>query len=183
MYFNKFGKENTIKTLELAVKTAKEKNIKHIVIASTSGETAVLLNNIAKDLNIISVSHAYGFKKGGENDMDSTMKNHLIKNNVKVLTTTHVLSGAERGLSKKFGGISPVEIMAHTLRMFGQGTKVAVEIAVMACDSGLIPYMEPVISIGGSAYGADTAIVIKSAHASNILDTQVEEFICKPRSF
>ena len=43
--------------------------------------------------------------------------------------------------------------------MFSQGTKVAVEIAVMALDAGLIPW-RAVIAVGGSGRGADTAVVL-----------------------
>ena len=64
--------------------------------------------------------------------------------------------------------------------MFGQGTKVCVEISVMAVDAGLIPYMQPVIAIGGSGHGSDTALIIRTAHANKILDTKIDEVICKP---
>ena len=179
MYFNKTGKENTEKTIELAIKTAKEKNIKNIVVASSTGETIDYLLNTT-DLNIICVTHSYGYPQAGKNDMPLEKRNELESKGIKVLTTTHVLSGAERCLSSKFGGISPVEVMAYTLRMFGQGTKVCVEISTMALDSGLIPYMEPIIAIGGSAHGSDTALILTPAHASNILDTKIHEIICKP---
>lgn len=179
MYFNKPGNENTQNTLELALKTAKERNIKYIVVASNSGATVEILKGI-KDIKIVCVTHAYGFKVPGENEMSKEKRQELIDDGISVLSTTHVLSGAERSLSRSFNGISPIEVMANTLRMFGQGTKVAVEVAVMAVDSGLIPYMEPVIAIGGTHYGADTALIIKTAHASNILDTKIQEFICKP---
>ena len=65
--------------------------------------------------------------------------------------------------------------------MFSQGTKVAVEIAVMALDAGLIPFGEPVIAVGGSGRGADTAVVLTPAHAKAIFDTEILEIICKPR--
>ena len=65
-----------------------------------------------------------------------------LQDRVKVFTTTHVLSGAERGLSRKFGGTYPVEIMAHTLRMSDR-CKVC-EIAVMAL-CWFIPYGRPVL--------------------------------------
>ena len=97
------------------------------------------------------------------------------------MTAAHLLSGAERGLSKKFGGVYPVEIIAHTLRMFGQGVKVGVEIAVMALDAGAIPYGRDVVAVGGSGEGADTAIVIRPAHAQAILETHISEIICQPR--
>jgi hypothetical protein len=97
------------------------------------------------------------------------------------LTTSHVLSGAERAFSSKFGGIYPVEIIANTLRMFGQGVKVGVEIATMALDSGLVPFGESIIAVGGSGRGADSAIIMKPAHAKDVLNTRIEEIICKPK--
>ena len=70
--------------------------------------------------------------------------------------------------------------MAHTLRMFGQGVKVCVEIAVMAADAGMIPTTEPVIAVGGSGRGADTAVILQAANANRILSTKIDEIICKP---
>ncbi|WP_102401425.1 pyruvate kinase alpha/beta domain-containing protein [Haloimpatiens massiliensis] len=182
MYFNEKGKANTEKCVELAIKEARNRHIKHIVVATNSGYTGKLFKE-AKDLNIVCVTHSYGSKKPGENIILGETVEKLKSLGIKVLTTTHVLSGAERGISKKFGGVSPVEIMAHTLRMFGQGTKVCVEVSVMALDAGFIPYGEEIIAVGGSAEGADTAVVISPAHANNILDTKINEIICKPKNF
>jgi hypothetical protein len=65
--------------------------------------------------------------------------------------------------------------------MFSQGTKVAVEVAVMALDAGLIPYGQPIVSVGGSGGGADTALVLIPSHSKTFFDTEVLEVICKPR--
>lgn len=180
MYFKNNGHENTCKTVELALKAAEERGIRHIVVASCSGETARLLIGAADKLNIVCVTHVSGFEKKGENEMPDEVRQMLLQSGMKVLTATHVLSGAERGISKKFGGTYPVEIIAHTLRMFGQGTKVCVEISVMALDAGLIPFGEEIIAIGGSREGADTAIILKPSHASSIFETRINEIICKP---
>ncbi|MGE5631006.1 MAG: pyruvate kinase alpha/beta domain-containing protein [Caulobacteraceae bacterium] len=179
MYWDGAGKEYTEKTIDLALKTAKEKGIKHIVVASNTGSTAKLLENCG--LNVVCVTHANGFKEPGENEMDSKMRKELESKGVRVMTGTHVLSGAERGLSSKFGGIYPLEIMSNTLRMFGQGIKVCVEISVMALDAGMIPHGECIIAIGGTNRGADSAVILKPAHARDILKTKIEEIICKPR--
>jgi len=179
MYFQKEGPENTENTVKLAIDSAKEKGIKHIVVASCSGRTARLLKGL-KDLNVVCVTHVYGFEEKGKNEMADETRKELMESGMKLLTTTHVLSGAERGISRKFGGTYPVEIMAHTLRMFGQGVKVCVEISVMALDAGLIPYGERVIAIGGTGKGADTAVVLTPSHASSIFETRINEIICKP---
>lgn len=179
MYFINKGKENTDKAVELALKTAAERNINNIVVASSKGGTAKMLKNDS-GINIVCVSHANGYPEPGKNELSEETRKKLEADGIKVLTTTHVLSGAERGISKAFGGVSPVEIIAQTLRMFGQGTKVCVEISVMALDAGLIPYNEPIIAIGGSGHGADTVIILTPSHASSIFDTKIHEIICKP---
>lgn len=178
MYFQTVGKANTEKTVELALEKAAQYAIDNIVVASCSGYTAKLLTGKVK--NLVCVTHANGYAAPGESDMPDQIRRELIDKGVKVLTTTHVLSGAERGISRKFGGIYPIEIMAQTLRMFGQGVKVCVEIGVMALDAGLIPHGQDIIVIGGSAHGADTAVVMRPAHAANIFDNYIAEIICKP---
>ncbi|MGE5543686.1 MAG: hypothetical protein ACM3UW_01810, partial [Bacillota bacterium] len=70
---------------------------------------------------------------------------------------------------------------AQTLRMFGQGVKVAIEIATMAKDAGMIPHDTEVVSIAGTATGADSAIVVLPAHSNYFWETQVREIICMPR--
>ncbi|MDF2532573.1 MAG: Pyruvate kinase, alpha/beta domain [Clostridia bacterium] len=179
MYWDKKGKDCTTDTVNVAIQSAKEKDIKYIVVASNTGATAELFAN--KGLNIVCVTHANGFVNPGENEMPAENRSSLEALNIKVLTTAHALSGAERAFSSKFGGIYPIEIVANTLRMFGQGVKVGVEIATMALDAGLIPYGESIIAVGGSGRGADSAIIIKPAHSKEILSTRIEEILCKPR--
>ncbi len=178
MYFETSGKANTLQTIELAKRVAGERGIRHIVVASNTGDTARLLAGTG--LNVVCVTHVQGFVDPGANEMSDSTRQELAVAGIKVLTTTHVLSGAERGLSGKFGGVLPVEIIANTLRMFGQGTKVAVEVSVMALDAGLVPYGEPVLAIGGTGRGADTALILRPAHASKILETRILEVVCKP---
>ncbi|HHY70255.1 MAG TPA: hypothetical protein GX519_01015 [Thermoanaerobacterales bacterium] len=180
MYFEKPGKQNTEKTLEVVKKAVKERGIKHVVVASCEGYTAKLLQQANLGVNLVCVTHVAGFKAPGKMEMPEDVRRELTDSGIKVLTTTHALSGAERGISHKFGGAYPVEIMANTLRMLGQGTKVCVEIAIMALDAGLIPYNEDVIAVGGSSEGADTAAILRPAHASTIFDTWISEILCKP---
>lgn len=181
MYFEKSGRINTEETVKLAVKTAKERGINYIVVASNEGETAEYLKE--SGLNVVIVTHVNGFANKGEQEMSEDKRKELIEAGFTVYTSTHVLSGAERALSRHFNGVSPVEIIAHSLRMFGQGVKVGVEISTMALDGGVIPYGEDIIAIGGSGRGADTAIIIRPEHASDILHTKIREVICKPNQW
>jgi hypothetical protein len=59
--------------------------------------------------------------------------------------------------------------------------KVAVEIAIMALDAGLIPYGKEIIAIAGTGQGADTAVVCLPAHGKDFFSFELREIICKPR--
>jgi hypothetical protein len=60
---------------------------------------------------------------------------------------------------------------------------VAIEVSLMAADAGLISILEPCISIGGSSWGADTALLLRPANAQTFFDLRVLEVLAKPRSF
>jgi uncharacterized protein len=180
LHWPKAGKRNSNETASAALTRAAELGIKHIVVASNSGETARLF--IGKGFEVVCITHHCGFKEPGENEMESVVRQDLQnQEGVRVLTTTHLLAGVDRALRNKFEGVYPAEIVSSTLRLLGQGFKVCVEISVMALDAGLIPFGEEIIAVGGTGRGADTACVIVPAHSSQFFDLQVKEIICMPR--
>lgn len=181
MYWEKAGKENTERTVELAVKRAKELGLRHLVVASNTGSTASLC--LDRGLEVVCVTHHVGFAGPGKDEMPAEMRAKLAAAGVKVLTTTHLMAGLDRALRLKFGGLYPSEIIAASLRLLGQGVKVAVEISCMALDAGLIPYGQEVVAVAGTNGGADTAIVVLPSHSHTFFQTRVKEIICKPRDF
>lgn len=181
LHWDKKGPGNTDQTIRQALKRADELNIKHLVVASSTGDTAKKLVNCGR--SVVCVSYHVGFDGPGARRMSEETLRELNENGVRVLFTTHLLAGVDRAIRNKFGGVYPSEIMAQTLRMLGQGVKVCVEIAGMALDAGLVPHGEEIIAIGGSGKGADTAAVILPAHSNHFFDTRVKEIICKPREF
>jgi hypothetical protein len=76
-----------------------------------------------------------------------------------------------------------MELVASTYRTFGQGTKVCVEIALMAADAGFLPVDRDVISMAGTGKGADTALLLRPANSSNFFDLKIREVIAKPSDF
>lgn len=181
MLWEKNGPVNTDQTARLAMEKARELGIRHIVVASNSGEAAKKF--LGKGLQVVCVTHHVGFKNPGEDEMDASVRQELQEQGVKVLTTTHLMAGLDRALRFKFQGLYPAEIIAYTLRMLGQGLKVCVEISCMALDAGMIPYGQEVIAVAGSGTGADTAVVIQPAHSNQFFDTKIKEIICRPREF
>ncbi|MFQ5837091.1 MAG: pyruvate kinase alpha/beta domain-containing protein [Candidatus Bathyarchaeia archaeon] len=182
VYFQAPGKQNTESVLELVKNYAQAEGIRDIVVASTTGETGVKASKIFKGFNVVVVSHHAGFREPGVWELEEENRRKILEKGAKILTATHALSGVERAVRKKFATIMPLEIMAHTLRLFGEGTKVCVEITIMAADAGLIPVDREVIAVGGTSRGADTALVIKPATASRFFNLEIREIIAKPRS-
>lgn len=181
-YFEKKDKENTETAINLALRRGEELGIKTFVMASTHGDTAEAFLRIApREYNVVVVTHQAGFKKTGEIEMSDKIKNTLIEGGMKVITAAHALSGVGRGISIKFGGMTPPEIIANTLKLFSQGMKVCVEITLMAADAGVIDMDNEIIAIGGTGRGADTATVIKPAHSFNFLDLDIKEILAMPR--
>jgi len=180
MHWDQAGASNTEGTIQMAIDRAAVLGIRHIVVASCSGENIKKVLEKNTDLNIIGVTHHIGFAGPGLDEMSSNTREELQIRGVKLLTTTHLFAGVDRAIRNQFGGVYPAEIMAQTLRIFGQGVKVAIEIASMALDAGLIPYGEDVVSIGGSAQGADAALIIRPAHSNKFFQTEVREIICMP---
>jgi len=184
-YFEKpGGAENTEKTLALAKARAKELGIKTVVVASTVGGTAVKAVDVLKSLKVIVVTHVAGF--GEANTQEFTEDNRKIvesKGGI-VLTAAHAFGGIHRALSTSMppAPSSAIgDVVAMTLRMFGQGMKVACEIAAMAADAGLVRTDEEIITIGGTGRGADTAVVVQPACTHRFFGLKVKEIICKPR--
>lgn len=179
--FNEPGPANTEATIECAVARARDHAIKHIVVATSTGNTALAVAQAAPDIHVIGVTLCAGTWAKYQAPDAETVK-AAQEHGVKFLTATHVLMGnVENAAMEKFGGIGPANLIAHTYYTFGQGTKVAVEVAVMAADAGLIPIEQEVIAIAGTNGGADTALVLKPAFSVNFFEIEVREVICMPR--
>ena len=182
MYFENCGKKHTDQTLELAAARARELGIEELVFASTTGETAYRAMEICKDLSLIMVSCHCGVKTPFESLLAQDVREDLTEKGVKIVTASHALSGVERAVARKHSGIYPALLIADTLRLFGQGTKVAVELALMAADSGMLSG-EDIVAVGGSGTGADSALVLKPASQPDLFDLKIREIVCKPRQF
>lgn len=84
-------------------------------------------------------------------------------------------------IKTKTGG-SIETLVADTLRMMGQGTKVCVEIVAMACDAGLVESGRNILSIAGTNRGADTILVIKASNSRRFFDTKIVDVMAKPQT-
>ncbi|HJJ57417.1 MAG TPA: hypothetical protein O0X40_04450 [Methanocorpusculum sp.] len=184
IYFSTPGKENTNDCVEIAIKRAKELDIKDIVVASCSGYTAKLFAEACQKegMHLIVVTHAVGFENPGEWEFDEKLAEKLKSEGHSIITGTHSLSGMERAISRHLGGGSRTEAIAEAFRkIISVGMKVAVECVLIAADQGAVPVNREVIAVGGTSEGADTVLVVKPSHTATFFNLHVCEFVAMPR--
>lgn len=157
-YFAEVGKQNTDQVLELAREVADRAGIRHLVLASTRGYTAERALALCPELDVVAV----GIDRSR---FDRDLMRRLEEKGWPVIFSREADYSYPREMQVAF-------------RRFGQGTKVAVEVVVLAVMAGLVSEGERVIGIGGSSAGADTALMIRASYG--FADTRISEIICKP---
>ncbi len=184
-YFDSPGKRNTDHVMDAVARRLELGGITHIVVASNSGYTVerLLSRIVGIPVKVVAVTHHCGFEAEGECEMGRDVEDSLNSKGVRIVRASHVLSGIERSITRKLGGASRLEAISESLRaLFGQGLKVCVEITVMAADNGAIPCGDlEVMAIGGTGTGADTACVVRPAHANSFFDFEIREILAIPR--
>jgi uncharacterized protein len=183
-YFRAAGEANTEAALAAAVARARQRGIGTLVVASCSGQTALAAVRMAgPGIRVVAVTHVTGFVKPDFQELSTERRQQLEAAGAVVLTAQHAFGGVGRAVRRKLSTYQVDEIMAYALRTFGQGTKVAIEVTLMAADAGLVRTDEDVIALGGTAQGVDTALVIRPANSADFFDLKVKEIVCKPAGF
>ena len=162
VYFESAKENNTENTLQLTKNEAIKRGIKYVVVASTSGGTGLRAAQILQNsgIKLIVVAHSTGHREAGNQLMDPEIKKQIENLGATVFIGTDVLTGFTRAMREK-ERFTELTLISDTLRMFGQGMKVCIEIVAMASDANLLP-LGDVISVAGTAKGADTSVIINA---------------------
>ena len=188
-YFKEIKRENTGQTFKIAKQWGQELGIRTFVVASTTGWTGVQAMKAFEGMKLIVVSHCYGSRQPNTWLFKDENLQLLKGKDVPIVTAAHAFGGITRAMSQMKITEAPTtyvigDIVANTLRMFGQGMKVACEVACMAADAGLVRCDEDIISMGGSGRvgGADVAVVLTPANSHRLFETRIKEILCKSRN-
>lgn len=180
VYFEKPGQENTDETLRIVRERAQELGIETIVVATTVGGTAVKAVEAFPGMKVIAVTHVHGMREPDTQEFTDENRRKVEAAGGVVLTAAHAFTGIGGAMRKKFRMFLLGDVIANTLRIFGQGMKVVPEIALMAADAGLVRTDEDIIAVAGTGRGADTAVVLKPVNSADFFDLKVSEILCKP---
>jgi hypothetical protein len=175
VYFEKGGPENTEATLALAKARAEQLGIRDIVVASTSGDTGARVAALFAGFNVIVVNGIY------PDQLQDANRSAIEAAGAHLVFAGHSFGMLGRAVKKKLGAVQVDEIIAHVLKLFSEGVKVAAEVSCMAVDAACVAAGTEVMAIGGSGRGADSAVVIRATHTQEFFSTRMVEIVCKPR--
>ena len=181
VYFPGPGRDNTDATFMIARERATELGIDTIVVASTDGHTAIHAAEFFQGFKLIVITHSTGLNEPNVQKLSDDARTIVESSGGTIHTATHAFGGVGRAIRRKFNTYQSEEIIAQTLKIFGEGMKVVCEIALMAADAGLVRTDKEVVCIAGTGHGADTAVVLQSANAQDFFDIKIKEILCKPR--
>jgi hypothetical protein len=171
VYFDRPGPENTDEVMAVVRGRVAGGDIQHVAVATTSGRTALraaeIIDSPGAHICAIAFQSDY-WPEYGKPDEQSTKK-------AESLGVRFIPDKPKVAYWHEVDGES-----ADTLRKFGQGIKVAVEVIMMAVEAGLIPAGAKAIGVGGSSRGADAAVVASASGPDNLGEFFVHEILAKP---
>ena len=190
VYFEYCGEINTKRTLELAKERCLELGVLKVVIATETGRSALKALDIFREtgIQLIAVTHFPAKTWGPKGDIPiglmreeySETRKKLINNGVVIVQGSRPLAPLSRYVDWNYP--TPEAIIDKTLELFGAGTKIAIEVAIMATDAGAISSGEEIVSCAGTYKGLDTALVVKTTYSMNFFEEfEIKEIIAKPQ--
>ena len=188
-YFRYCGEVNTEKVLHAIKSRCKETNLSKVVIASETGRSAMKAIDIFRGtkMKIIVVTHYPATTWGPKGNIPIGLKRKeyaenskkLEEDGVKIVQGTRPFAPPSRSINWDYP--TPECIVDKTFEIFGAGTKIAIEAAILATDAGEVNNSEEIVSCAGTYKGLDTALVVKTTHSANSFrEFEVKEIIAKP---
>ncbi len=190
-YFDEPGEENTQLVIEAVAKRLEAGGIKKVVVASTSGETAAkFARSLKGKAELVCVSEAPYRREWGESwpCLKQKFRKELDRLGVAIIDNAPYVFHSSVLDSARWSDVFPERLVKETLYCFGQGMKVAVEVALTGVSCGNVTPFEDVIGVGGSGRGADTAIALRATYPACLFDKdptkrlEIKEIIAMPFS-
>jgi len=195
VYFEKGGKEHTDEALRIALEGAKERSIDTVLVATSTGYSGERAAEIFRGsgIKLVFVTHQTGYRGRGVQTLPPETRKRLEQAGRVVTCTDALTGGVDVGMARQVPEktqpnesmlpfITPPfnTVIANTLRLIAHGVKVGAEIAMMATDCDAIPPGKPVVCLGGSHEGLDSATVVLPAETNRMRSLKIQEILCKP---
>lgn len=190
-YFDEPGERNTDYVVEAVKERVSVTGVKHVVVASTTGKTAVrFAEALSSQVSLIAVSEPQYIKEWGSNwpIMEKGCKKRLKELGVTVLDKAPYVFHSSVLEDSKWSEATPEVLLRETFYTLGQGFKVAVEVVLTAVACGVLEPYQDVIGVGGTERGADTALILRATYPATVFSKdpdkrlEIREVIAMPRN-
>lgn len=190
VYFHHCGEVNTGRLLRLVQTRCKELGIGKVVVASETGRSALQALHLFRDtgVELVVVTHVPATTAGprgkipiGLNrDEYAASRSALLEGDATIVQGTRPFVPPSRSVGWTYP--TPEAMVDKTLEILGAGTKIAIEVALMATDAGEVEEGEEIVSCAGTYKGLDTALVVRPAYSMHFFEAfEVCEIIARPR--
>jgi len=171
----------TEEVLQIAQEFSVENEIDDVIVASTSGKTGLAAVDIfdPEEVNLVVVGHSTGFDQPNDQELEKEAIRKIKEAGGRLFVGPMIFHNLNSAIGAK-QGFSSGDLVADTLRLLGQGTKVALECVLMAADAGLVDVGKSVLSVAGTGSGADTVLSIHSSNSKNFFESRIKEVVVKP---
>lgn len=191
-FFNSPGPDNTSKVIEVVGRRVRLGDIDKILVASESGQLALELQRSFARRTIVCVT--YNDETRHKYQKPALMKDKLLKQRIVLVDTVPEPLGRELTF-RNWWERKTINVPGNVADLFwmslicvgGHGFRTAVEIVFMAVEAGVVPVGERVVSIAGTGWGADSAIVMRASRLDDAVGAdpekrmKIEEILAMPK--
>jgi uncharacterized protein len=191
-YFDHPGADNTPRVIKAVQSRIKENDISKVLVASESGHVALQFKKRLPKRTIVCVTFNKSTRRAYKK-LD-LLKTELTANGVITVDTVKEPLAHEL-VFRNWWERRDVPLPGESADLFwmtligvgGHGLRTAVEIVFMAVEAGVVQVGEKVISVGGTMWGADSAIVVKGTRFEDAVGGEplrrmkIEEILAMPK--
>jgi uncharacterized protein len=192
LFFEHPGAENTAKVVRAVRLRLRRKDIAKVLVASESGQLALELGKALAPIPVICVTYDPATRQ--RYHKPELRKDELLKRGLTVVDTipeplTRELTFRNWWEKKTLPLTGPsADLFWMTLICVGgHGFRTAVEIVFTAVEAGVVQVGERVVSMAGTGWGADSAIVMRASRFEDTVGEdpekrmKVEEILAMPK--
>ncbi len=191
-FFEGPGAENTAKVVQAVKRRLRQNDINKVLVASESGKLALELGKTFAPVSVICVTYDPVTRR--KYQKPALRKEELLKQGIIVVDT--VPEPLTRSLTfRNWWEKETVHLPGPSADLFwmtlicvgGHGFRTAVEIVFVAVEAGVVRAGERVVSMAGTGWGADSAIVMTASRFEEAVGEdpkkrmKVEEILAMPK--
>lgn len=179
MYLEEPGPQNTQHVIDAVMERLAQSDpaCEAVVVGSTSGLTALKFARAVTKVRVVCVSEppSYAEVEGKWPTLQERYAHELRRLKAEIVNTAPYVFHSYVGYEDAEAPAPEKTLREFLVSAFGNGFKVAVESILMATSVGAVKPYRPVIGVGGSHRGADTAIVARTTFPNRLLSPDPEK--------